>query len=425
MTNTEITAASAIYLGSVAAQKMYIGSTLIWQPSQSSQELPQGYTRLAYIASTQEGGQYINLGSKLCSTVGDGIAVQTKFMILGKGSDNQELSGIIISRDVNADPYPGFSFRIKKQSSQIECGRAKLTSIQNFPGNIYTQDMFDTAGSDFTVGTVQTAHQINTTLFCSLDSNGDPFRFCWGWIQYLKIKKNGTLVADLVAAKNSNNVAGLYDFISGNFYTSQSSTPFVGVEYSGLPDGYTELYNISSTSSGGQYIDLNIRLYETASPNFDFQIKFKLIGNGADNNSQCTIFNCAYDVSPYPGVFIRRNQNAVRIRQGDGSNYDIGTIGQTIDHLYTYDYDETAGYNDKGMTHNTATTLFCYTNSSGTPGRFCQGTIYYFKLWQNGSLVRNMIPCINPNDVVGMYDLVNNVFYTTFSADPFVAGATL
>ena len=31
MTSTEITAASAIYLGSIAAQKMYIGSTLIWQ----------------------------------------------------------------------------------------------------------------------------------------------------------------------------------------------------------------------------------------------------------------------------------------------------------------------------------------------------------------------------------------------------------
>lgn len=425
MTSTEIAAASNIMLGATQAQAMYIGSTLLWQAQQQQQGLPAGYTRLAYVASTQAGGQYINLDSTLCETVGNAITVQTKFMILGRGSDNQELSAIIVSRDVNADPYPGFSFRIKKQSSQVECGRAKLTNAQNFPNDIYTQDMFDTAGSDFTVGTVQTAHQVNTTLFCSLDSNGDPFRFCWGWIQYLKIKKNGTLVADLVAAKNSSNVAGLYDMVSGTFYTSQSSTPFVGVEYADLPSGYSELYNISSTSSGGQYLDLNIRLYETASPNFDFQIKFKLIGNGSDNSSQSTIFNCAYDVSPYPGVFIRRNQSAVRVRCGDGSNYDIGTIGQTIDHLYTYDYDETTGYNDKGMTHNTATTLFCYTNSSGTPGRFCQGTIYYFKLWQNGSLVRNMVPCINPNNVVGMYDLVNGVFYTTPSTDPFEAGPVL
>lgn len=38
MISTDITAASAVYLGSVAAQKMYIGSTLIWQQSGGQQE---------------------------------------------------------------------------------------------------------------------------------------------------------------------------------------------------------------------------------------------------------------------------------------------------------------------------------------------------------------------------------------------------
>ena len=424
MTSTEIAAATNIMLGTTQAQAMYIGSTLLWQAQQQQQELPAGYTRLAYIASTQAGGQYINLGSTLCETVGNVITVQTKFMILGKGSDNQELSGIIISRDVNNDPYQGFSFRIKSMSSQIECNRSKMTNIENFLGTIYTEDVFDTAGSDFTVGTVQTAHQVNTTLFCSLDSNGDPFRFCWGWIQYLKIKKNGTLVADLVAAKNNSNVAGLYDMVSGTFYTSQSSTPFVGVEYSGLPSGYSELYSISSTSSGGQYIDLNIKLYE-ATPNFDFKMKFRLVGNGSDNSSQATMFSCQYNASPYPGLFVRRYQSAVQCKLGNGNNSSIGNTGSGVSRIYEYDYDESLGYNDKNTTHSTGTTLFCFTDTNGTYGRFANGTVYYFKLWQNGSLVRNMIPCINPNNVVGMYDLANGVFYTTPSTDPFEAGPVL
>ena len=65
---------------------------------------------------------------------------------------------------------------------------------------------------------------------------------------------------------------------------SQGTDPFVGVEYAGLPSGYTELYSISSTADGSQYIDMNIRLYEST-PNFDFKIKLKLIGNGSDNQS--------------------------------------------------------------------------------------------------------------------------------------------
>ena len=51
-----------------------------------------------------------------------------------------------------------------------------------------------------------------------------------------------------------------------------------------LPAGYTELEYISSTSSGGQYIDLNIKLYETLNTNYDIAIKFNLKGVGSDNN---------------------------------------------------------------------------------------------------------------------------------------------
>ena len=200
--------------------------------------------------------------------------------------------------------------------------------------------------------------------------------------------------------------------------------PFVGVEYAGLPSGYTELYSISSTNDGSQYIDLNIRLYESA-PNFDFKIKLKLIGNGADNSSQATIFNTAYEVSPYPGVFIRKNNNSVRTRLGNGSNSDFWTIGATPDKICELDYDESLGYNDKGMTFSTSATLFCGTDSSGNPQRYAYGTIYYFKLWQNGALVRNMVPCISPNNVVGMYDTVNDVFYTTPSVAAFVAGPSV
>lgn len=423
MTNTEITSASAIYLGSVAAQKMYIGSTLIWP----KKDLPAGYTRLAYISSTKTGGQYIDLGINLWETVGDTISADMKWMMLGKGSDNVEYPAIFRCRGMSSgSDSNGFSFQTKKSSSQLQRAHTGLSTGDTFPNDIYWESMYDTAGTYFNIGTVSAAASstTSTSLFCAFDGSNQPMRFCYGHIFYMKIKKNGTLVRDLVPAKNNNDVVGLYDLVTDTFYTSAGTDPFVGVEYAELPSGYTELYSISSTSSGSQYIDLNLRLYESA-PNFDFKIKLKLIGNGADNNSQATIFNTAYEVSPYPGVFIRKNNNSVRTRLGNGNNSDFGTIGGTPDRICELDYDESLGYNDKGMTFSTSATLFCGTNSSGNPQRYAYGTIYYFKLWQNGSLARNMVPCINPSNVVGMYDTVNNVFYTTPNSTAFVAGPSI
>ena len=38
---------------------------------------------------------------------------------------------------------------------------------------------------------------------------------------------------------------------------------------------------------------------------------------------------------------------------------------------------------------------------------------YYVKIWNNGTQVREMIPCYRKSDtVIWMYDLINNTFYT-------------
>jgi hypothetical protein len=51
------------------------------------------------------------------------------------------------------------------------------------------------------------------------------------------------------------------------------------------------------------------------------------------------------------------------------------------------------------------------------------GRVYTFQVYDNGTLVRDLVPCVNPNDIVGMYDIVNNVFYTTADDNyQFVAG---
>jgi hypothetical protein len=71
--------------------------------------------------------------------------------------------------------------------------------------------------------------------------------------------------------------------------TTQASAMYVGDTlvwgYSGggsgrLPEGYTELEYIASTKTGGQYIDLNILLYDVLNKNYDIAMKFRAIGAG-------------------------------------------------------------------------------------------------------------------------------------------------
>jgi hypothetical protein len=79
--------------------------------------------------------------------------------------------------------------------------------------------------------------------------------------------------------------------------------------------------------------------------------------------------------------------------------------------------------NNNNSTHQYGASLFCsFSDTNNTPQRYCNGTLYYFKLFVEGTLVRDLIPCKNSNNVVGMYDVVNNVFYTSPNGNAFVAG---
>lgn len=51
------------------------------------------------------------------------------------------------------------------------------------------------------------------------------------------------------------------------------------------------------------------------------------------------------------------------------------------------------------------------------------GNIYAYKMWDDGILVRNFIPCRrNSDNAIGMYDTVTNTFFTNAGRGEFIAG---
>ena len=199
-----------------------------------------------------------------------------------------------------------------------------------------------------------------------------------------------------------------------------------------LPRGYKQLEYIESTSDGGQYIDLNITLYDTLNKSYDLATKFNMLGKGADNN-QPTFFGCQTISSPWPGTFIRMSQVGATNVTGRyiGANVkenNLGNINTIIElPVQTQPNKNVYNLNNSGQTHTWGTSLFCTFNNQAKTlvNRFCHARLYYFKLFVEGTLVRDMVPCKDPNNIVGLYDLANNVFYSSPNGALFVAGPTV
>lgn len=66
--------------------------------------------------------------------------------------------------------------------------------------------------------------------------------------------------------------------------------------------------------------------------------------------------------------------------------------------------------------------IFIFGNYAGTNGSTPIGRFYSYKYYEDGTLIQDMVPCINPNNIVGLYDIVNNEFFTTSTTYNYTAG---
>ena len=179
-----------------------------------------------------------------------------------------------------------------------------------------------------------------------------------------------------------------------------------------LPQGYTEVEYIENTSTA--YINLGVKLNQTLGTSYSISTKIYseylssgfgyLIGDEGTSR-------------PYYGMCLRWNAGRLVCDftpTTDGTYVNVpnsdGTSAITI--------------SSEGVTktNNVDLSLFCGIWSSG-PWRNGKGRIYTFSLTMNNELVRDLVPAKRDSDnVVGLYDLVNDIFYTSPNNVDFVAG---
>lgn len=196
-----------------------------------------------------------------------------------------------------------------------------------------------------------------------------------------------------------------------------------------LPSGYTKLEYIEAM--GTQYIDTGV--VPTVNTQVDYKVRFAegaadsspLISARTGSSSSNRFIPIGY---ASPSVNYRTTLGTVNLT-GNEINFSIDYTGSfqpqnNVSIINGVSFELTGhGYT---KTNNNNLYLFA-TSGYGSNLYLSKGRMYYCQIYGNGTLIRNFIPAKRNSDgEIGMYDTVNNVFYTNAdSGDNFGAGAEI
>lgn len=185
---------------------------------------------------------------------------------------------------------------------------------------------------------------------------------------------------------------------------------------SGLPSGYTQLEYIQS--SGTQWINTGFKpnqntraaLTVDAKPSTAAEWLFGARNGNTDRTFGLLSFNSQYrsdynnstdeysTVTPSGKFAVDKDKNVTKFN---------GTVGVTA---------------KSGVFQCTYPMFLFANNNAGTAAGFGSFKLYVCQLYDNGTLIRDFVPCKNFSGAVGLYDLVGAKFYANAGTGTFTAG---
>ena len=188
-----------------------------------------------------------------------------------------------------------------------------------------------------------------------------------------------------------------------------------------LPSGYTQVEYIEGT--GTQYIDTGFK------PAYNSRVVADVSGVttedfifGARDTASSTAANQF-------GVYV---SSASKLRSDYfGTNASVTpsdiaartVIDKNANIVTAYGLTITNTAVSSGAVNNS---LFLFAlNNVGTVTAQASMKLYACKIYDNGTLVRDFIPCTNANGEGGLYDIINSVFYENVGTGVFSVGATI
>lgn len=390
------------------------------QPQKGKSRLPAGYTELEYIEST--GTQRINTGVK----PDQDTRVIVDFEI--DTSVTSELHICSVRSSSGGAPfytlyYSGSAWGTRYGTQALKTSTSITTKARHLfdkNKNVTTIDNTETITATYESFSSDT----ELPLFCRAD--GTTYNaYIKGKLYSCKIYDNGTLIRDFVPCKNPNGEAGLYDFINKSFVGNSGSGEFLAggeIIPRQLPEGYTQVTYIQS--SGTQYIDTGFKPNNDTRVVMDFEItethtiNVVLFGTRASTTSQN--YTLMYHSS---NKYFRSDYNTNST--GSPQSWSLEALER-----YTFDKNkETTTISGMSKSYTNAAFTCKYNlillalNSAGSISNSPAGKLYSCKIYDNGTLIRDFVPCSNPSGSIGLYDITNDVFYANSGTGVFTAGA--
>ena len=233
-----------------------------------------------------------------------------------------------------------------------------------------------------------------------------------GKIYGMKIYDGDVLVRDFIPAMRiADDVVGFYDIVNDTFYTNAGSGTFTG---------YTEVEYLRS--DGSSVIDTGFVPNEKSAAYIDVSMS-TLIATTVLFGSRVAQKNKAFN------IFL--------LDTGARTRFDMGTVQQNESVSFANNARHTLkldkgdcyvdgelkdSYSVEAFSGAYSVALFGIKEGTSQYNYLHEKTIYAFKAWDNGALVRDMLPIVRSDGEAGMYDHENGVFYANAGTGSFAYG---
>lgn len=406
--------ASKIYLGSTEVSKIYKGDTLVYGGGGSEVDGHQISEVRMPLGSYLDTGYYPNNNTR----------VELGFTPFSKNN----WSAIFIGRTSSNTEQFSLQYRDNVSTVRAYCGTNISRSICDKsvdfrPETSYTVEMSDAAlvvdGTSYSMNVGQT---FTSSVTLTINGSSEGTMNSENVFTYFKVYDNGTLVRDYVPWKRANGTVGMLDRVNDVFYGSATNVAFTDDSVT-LPNGYTRLNYIVCTGEqrfNTGFIPTNLTNYI-----------IKYMHTGTAKSWQNILSS---KVSNSSRRFELGNGNPTTANSVIVFGYNNGSTNPAVKHgnaeliciksdsyIYIYkdgSYATSANRSRATFTAPTELTVGCANVNGTTYSNWFIGNIYEIDFFDKA----HFIPCVNPSNVVGMYDIINGVFKSSETGTEFVAG---
>lgn len=437
---------------SSSTEKEVLPPDLVESIKGGDEELPPNYTRCLYLKS-DGGGQYIDTGYVPSENTGLYIAAKN-VRYLSDMSRPQCLSNwygstprmscpVVLAARINPIYYWNSAYKDCSYTNYSIWGRS-FESWLNWLNSNEVKSVCDDLIYTSTLGTWTSSKTFNNNLQLFRGKNNDSYYEWHGRVYRAKISEGDTIVRDFIPCLDENGVPCMYDIINHQPYYNEQENDFtfdsenVTVDESVvLPENYTRLDYLETI--GYNVIDTGVKPNHETGMSVTYQLSNGILSrpisgtigvginspNGGWTNS-LGCFEPPYVASSNTTTVRFMNTLAgVKVTNGTTTNISLPfTFNTTTKYTSTLNFynDKKAYINDtlvkeipENLPRNPKTrNIYLFGRNRGDyywRNESFSGRIYRAQITQGSELIRDFIPCLDPNGKPCMYDIVNDKPY--------------